>query len=142
MRLPLPRSILAWSPFSYRSRFIFFLVISVLGLPSHAVLAQAPQSPEAIMKNMLSAIESGSLTDFVTSGDPAFRSGMTQQIFDSVRQSLAPRIKQGYTAKYLTSLNQQGFIVYLWKLEFKDKNDDVLATLALKDGKVSGFWLR
>ena len=42
----------------------------------------------------------------------------------------------------LTSLNQQGFTVYLWKLEFNDNNDDVLATIALKDGKVSGFWLR
>jgi hypothetical protein len=94
------------------------------------------------MKNMLSAIESNSLTDFVASGDPTFRSGMTQQILDSVRQSLASRLKQGYTAKFLTSLNQQGFTVYLWKLEFNDNNDDVLATIALKDGKVSGFWLR
>jgi len=94
------------------------------------------------MKNMLSAIENDSLTDFLASGDPAFRSGMTQQIFDSVRQSLAPRLKQGYTAKYFCNLNQQGFMVYLWKLEFNDKTDDVLATLSLKDGKVSGFWLR
>ena len=94
------------------------------------------------MKNMLSAIEDNSLTDFVASGDAAFRSGMTQQILDSVRQSLAPRLKQGYTAKFLTSLNQLGFTVYLWKLEFKDNNDDILATIALKDGRVSGFWLR
>ena len=94
------------------------------------------------MKNMLFAIENDSLTDFLASGDPTFRSGMTQQIFDSVRQSLAPRLKQGYTAKYFGNLNQQGFMVYLWKLEFNDKNEDVLATLALKDGKVSGFWLR
>jgi hypothetical protein len=141
MRLPLARSIFSWSLFQYRSRFVFFFLL-ILGLPSHTALAQAPQPAETIMKNMLSAIESNSLTDFVASGDPTFRSGMTQQILDSVRQSLASRLKQGYTAKFLTSLNQQGFTVYLWKLEFNDNNDDVLATIALKDGKVSGFWLR
>ena len=141
MRLPLPRSIFSWSLFQYRSRFVFFFLL-VLGLPSHAVFAQVPQPAETIMKNMLSAIEGNSLTDFVASGDPTFRSGMTQQILDSVRQSLASRLKQGYIAKFLTSLNQQGFTVYLWKLEFNDNNDDVLATIALKDGKVSGFWLR
>jgi hypothetical protein len=141
MRLPLPRSIFSWPVFPYRSRFVFLFIL-VLGLPSHVVFAQAPQPAETIMKNMLSAIESNSLTDFVASGDPTFRSGMTQQILDSVRQSLASRLKQGYTAKFLTSLNQQGFTVYLWKLEFNDNNDDVLATIALKDGKVSGFWLR
>jgi hypothetical protein len=141
MRLLLPKSIFSWSLFQYRSRFVFFFIL-VLGLSSHAALAQAPQSAETIMKNMLSAIESNSLTDFVASGDPTFRSGMTQQILDSVRQSLASRLKQGYTAKFLTSLNQQGFTVYLWKLEFNDNNDDVLATIALKDGKVSGFWFR
>jgi hypothetical protein len=36
-------------------------------------------------------------------------------------------------------LNQQGYIVYLWKLEFED---DRLVTIAVKDGKVSGFFLR
>src|SRR5437868_2184912 len=141
MRLPVPRSIFSWSLFQYRSRFVFFLLL-VRRLTSQSALAKAPEMAETIMKNMLSAIESNSLTDFVASGDPTFRSGMTQQILDSVRQSLASRLKQGYIAKFLTSLNQQGFTVYLWKLEFNDNNDDVLATIALKDGKVSGFWLR
>ncbi len=105
-------------------------------------LAQAPQPAETIMKKMLSAIQDNSLTDFVASGDPTFRSGMTQEMLDSVRQSIASRLKQGYTSKFLTSLNQQGFTVYLWKVEFKDNNDDILVTIAMKDGKVSGFWLR
>jgi hypothetical protein len=38
-------------------------------------------------------------------------------------------------------LNQQGYTVYLWKLEFKDGKDDVLVTMAVRDGKVGGFWL-
>jgi hypothetical protein len=141
MRLRLPRfQVFSRSLFSCKGRFVFFFV-SVLGLSPPLVHAQTHPA-EIIMKNMISAIESGSLTDFVASGDPAFRSGITQEVFNSIQQTLAPRLKQGYTAKFLTSLNQQGFTVYLWKLEFKDNNDDVLATLAMKDGKVSGFWLR
>ncbi len=129
------------SLFPSTSRFIFFLIL-ILGLAPDMALAQAPQPAETIMKKMLSAIQDNSLTDFVASGDPTFRSGMTQEMLDSVRQSIASRLKQGYTSKFLTSLNQQGFTVYLWKVEFKDNNDDILVTIAMKDGKVSGFWLR
>jgi len=42
----------------------------------------------------------------------------------------------------LQSTHGQGFAVYTWKMEFKDGNDDVLIFLALKDGKIGGFWLR
>ncbi|HEX8875097.1 MAG TPA: hypothetical protein VF780_10760 [Nitrosospira sp.] len=136
MRLPLRRSL-----FLSRSRFILLFIV-LIGLAPHLVFAQAPQPVETIMKNMLSAIQDNSLPDFVASGDSEFQGGMTQQILDGIRQPVASRLKQGYTATFVTELNQQGFMVYLWKLEFRDKNDDVLVTMALKDGKVSGFWLR
>jgi hypothetical protein len=90
---------------------------------------------------MLSAVQAGSLADFVAAGDPGFRAGMTKPILDSVSQRLAPRLGQGYTASFLGRLNQQGFTVYLWKLEFKDGMDDILVTLAAKGGQVGGFWL-
>jgi hypothetical protein len=127
------------------------LIISVvffLTFTSPAVLAQAPQPAEAppavetIMKSMLSAIVANSLTDFVSSGDEAFQAGMTKEMLSSINQSLASRLKQGYTTTFLTPLRQQGFDVYVWKLVFKDGNDDVLVFMALKDKKVGGFWLR
>ena len=136
MRQPLPG---LW--FLSASRLIFSVIL-LLGLASHVAFAQAPLPVETTMKNMLSAIQSESLSDFVASGDSAFQSGMTQQMLDSISQSLSHRLKQGYAAKFLTELSQQGFMIYLWKLEFKDNNDDVLATMAVKDGKVSAFWLR
>jgi hypothetical protein len=40
---------------------------------------------------------------------------------------------------FLTTLNQQDYAVYAWKVTFKDARDDLLATLFIKDGKVSGF---
>jgi hypothetical protein len=104
-------------------------------------IAQAPAQIETTMKNMLAATQTGSLPDFVAAGDPAFKAGMTKPMLDSVSQRLAPRLRQGYTASFLGKLNQRGFMVYLWKLEFKDGGDEVLVTLAVSGGQVGGFWL-
>ncbi len=116
---------------------MFFLTFA-----SPVVLAQAPEPVETTMKNMVSAILANSLTDFVSSGDQAFQAGMTKEMLSSINQSLASRLQQGYTTTFLTALRQQGFDVYVWKLEFKDGNDDVLVFMALKDKKVGGFWFR
>jgi hypothetical protein len=51
-------------------------------------------------------------------------------------------MKKGYKVVTLGTLNQQGCQVYLRKLIFKDGNDDILARLALRDGKVAGFWFQ
>ena len=104
--------------------------------------AQAPQATVSTMKRMVSAIQANSLPDFVAPGDEAFQAGMTKEMLSSINQSLASRLGQGYSSTFLTRLKQQGFEVYVWKLEFKDGNDDVLVFLAVKDGKVGGFWLR
>lgn len=116
---------------------VFFLIFT-----SPAALAQAPQAVETTMKSMVSAILANSVTDFVSSGDQAFQAGMTKEMLSSINQSLASRLNQGYTTTFLTALRQQGFDVYVWKLVFKDGNDDVLVFMALKDKKVGGFWLR
>jgi hypothetical protein len=104
--------------------------------------AQAPQEIEATMKNMLAATQSKSLTDFVAAGDASLKSTMTQPMLDSFSAQFAPRLNQGYTTTFLARLNQAGYILYLWKLEFKDGGDDRLVTLVVKDGKVSGFYFR
>jgi hypothetical protein len=104
--------------------------------------AKAPEAAETTMKSMISAIQANSLPDFVAPGDEAFQAGMTKEMLSSINQSLASRLAQGYTSTFLTKLNQQGFEVYVWKLEFKDGNDDVLVFMAVKNGKVGGFWLR
>ena len=117
-------------------------VVLFFGLASPASWAQAPAQVETILKSMLTATQANSLPDFVAAGDPAFKAGMTKPMLDSVSQQLAPRLKGGYTASFLGKLNQQAFAVYLWKLEFKDGKDDVLVTMAVRDGMVGGFWLR
>ncbi len=94
------------------------------------------------MQKMLGAIQTKSLADFVEAGDASFRAGMSQAMLDGVSAQFGPRLKQGYSATFLGRLNQQGYAVYLWKLEFKDGGDDRLVTMAVKNGKVGGFFLR
>ncbi len=120
----------------------FLALVSPMGFAQGAQSAVAPQFAETTMKSMISAIQANSLPDFVAPGDDAFQAGMTKEMLSSINQSLASRLTQGYTSMFLTKLNQQGFEVYVWKLEFKDGNDDVLVFMAVKDGKVGGFWLR
>lgn len=93
------------------------------------------------MNNMLAAIQTRALKDFVAGGDASFRAGMTQRLLDDISARFASRLKQGYTATLLGRLNQQGYTVYLWKLEFKNGGDDLLVTMAIKGGKVGGFFL-
>jgi hypothetical protein len=103
---------------------------------------QAPGGMDRTLNAMLDALQSGSLPDFIAPGDAAFQSGMNQQMLEQVRTKLAPRLKQGYTSTFLGTLHQEGYTIYLWKLGFKDGLDDRLITMAVKEGKVAGFFLR
>ena len=123
-------------------RLRVFAAMLAFALLAPAALAQAPAEVEATMKKMLSAVQTASLADFVAAGDPGFRAGMTRPMLDDLSRQLAPKLRRGYTTSFLGKLNQQAFAVYLWKLEFKDGGDDVLVTLAAKDGQVGGFWLQ
>jgi hypothetical protein len=127
------------APFA-KSRMLYAALLFTLA--SHFGWAQAPQPIETIMKSMLAATQANSLPDFVAAGDAAFQAGMTKPMLDSLSRQLGPRLRQGHTASFLGMLNQQGYTVYLWKLEFNDGKDDVLVTIAVRDGRVGGFWLR
>jgi hypothetical protein len=109
---------------------------------SSALLAQVPEAIEANMKKMLTAIQSNTYDDFVAPGDAAFKSGMSKQMLDGVSTQMGPRLKLGYHSTFLGKLTQQGYSVYLWKLEFNDRKDDILVKMAVKDGKVGGFLLQ
>lgn len=128
-------------PASALGRLLFFGVL-LASAAARVGWAQAPQEVEATMKSMLAATQSKSLADFVAGADASFKSSMTQARLDSFNSQFAPRLNQGYTATFLTRLNQSGYALYLWKLEFKDGGDDRLVTLVVKDGMVSGFFLR
>ena len=89
----------------------------------------------------LAAISSGDYAAFVADGDMAFK-GIKKEQFDKVADQIGPRLKAGYEATYLGELNQGGYKVTLWRLRFSTGDDDSLATLSLKDGKVGGYWIK
>jgi len=124
------------------SRCVFLSLALFLGIAAQIGWAQAPPDMEAMLQKMLTATQSGSRSAFVADGDASFQTDITPAMFNSLSAQFAPRLKRGYTTTFVTQLHQEGYSVYVWKVEFKDGGDDLLFTLAVKGGKVGGFFLR
>jgi len=103
-------------------------------------LANPTSEAEKHSERLLKSIETSDYELFVQTGEPAFQK-IKKKSFDSVVTQLAPRMKKGYEATFLGTLEQQGYSVTLWKLDFSE-GDDALATLSIKDGKVGGYWIK
>jgi hypothetical protein len=71
--------------------------------------------------------------------DDTFRRSITRIAFQSISQSLAPRMQRGCTPTYLGQLQQNGAQVSLWRLTFADGGDDRLARMSLSQDRVDGF---
>lgn len=104
--------------------------------------AEAPAEAKASTETLISAITANDYAAFQAPGDERFAKALTKDLFEMVQKKLAPRFKAGYEMTYLTDLNRQGHKVTLWKLTFKDGGDDAVATLSMKDGKVTGFFIQ
>lgn len=98
--------------------------------------------PNNVLTRLLAAVEQADYDSFVADGNAAFKAGVTKQMVEGVSAQFSSRMKKGYQSLYLGQLTQQGCQVHLWRLIFKDRRDDTLAKLVLKDGKVAGFWLQ
>lgn len=118
--------------------FLVFILVFV----STSALAQAPPRFDTILKQMLAAVRTNSYAQFMAHGDSSFQAGFTKSMFENMSRQLAPRMEKGYSTEFFGKLNQQGYVVYVWKLEFKDVQGDYLLTLFVKDEKVSGFVTR
>jgi len=94
---------------------------------------------EALSTKMVSALETGTFDNFIADGDAGWQKLQKSQ-FDSMSGMLSPRLKAGYTLSYLGELKLRGAQVTLWRIAFKT-GDDLLVTMAVKDGKVSSFGL-
>ena len=104
--------------------------------------AEAPAEAKAASATLISAITTNDYAAFQAQGDEKFAKALTKDLFDKVQTQIAPRLKAGYEMTYITDLNRQGHKVTLWKLTFNDGGDDAVATLSMKDGKVTGFFIQ
>ena len=124
-------------------RFLFLSVVFpalFIVIASGPGLAQVPlRNHDSTLKQMFDAIQSSSYDTFVADGDARFKAGFTPKMFDDLAQKIGPRLQKGYQVTFLTTLNQQDYEIYVWKVTFKDARDDLLLSLFIKDGKVSGF---
>lgn len=104
--------------------------------------AEAPAEAKASFAVLLSAITANDYAACQAQGDEKFAKALTKDLFEKVQAQIAPRLKAGYEMTYLTDLHRHGHKVTLWKLTFKDGGDDALATLSMKEGKVTGFFIQ
>ncbi len=121
-------------------------LLAILFLFSFAHAETAPDKPDTAtsgaFNTLLAAIQMNDYDGALIVMDDTMRASFTKEVFERVKTRYTARLKSGYEAIYLDYLQKKGFRVHLWKLTFKDKSDDVLAELSLKDGKVDGLWLR
>jgi hypothetical protein len=104
--------------------------------------AGKPAATEAAFATKLvGALEHGDYPAFVADGDAAFQQ-FKQPEFDKIVAQLSPVLKTGYELVYLGDMKRKGFHITLWRVQFKDGRDDLLATLSVKEGKVGGFFIR
>ena len=118
------------------------LAAALLAGMSAMLFSAEPRKEEAALSSkLITAIERSDYEAFVADGEPAFKS-LNKEQFAAVAAQMAPRLQAGYEISYLGELRQQGYHVTLWKVSYKDRGDDALATLSVRDGKVGGFYIR
>ena len=100
---------------------------------------KADTTTQSCFDTLLAATVAGDYSRFVSVGDQSFRDGITPEMFRSVSDDLAPRMRSGCMPTYLGQLRQSGAQVSLWQLAFADGGDDALARLAMTSGNVNGF---
>ena len=126
------------------SRIIRALIIGsalLAACANNISAAEAPKEDKAIFDKLITAIVQNDYDSFVADGVGAFKQ-MTPDQFNAAVGQLSPRLNAGYEVTYLGAIKKSGGHVTLWRLTFKGVDDESLATLSVKDGKISGFTIR
>ena len=104
--------------------------------------AEAAKEDKAIFDKLITAIMQADYESFVADGDDSFKQKMTENQFAAAVEQLSTRLNAGYQATYLGALKKSGGHVMLWQLTLKGVEDELLAMLSVKDGKVRAFTIR
>jgi hypothetical protein len=91
---------------------------------------------------LIGAVKANDRDAFIAEATDVVKKGVTEEVMDVISKQLGTRLKKGFEAAYLCQLKQGGRQVHLWKVTFKDGEDDVVIRVVLKDGKVDGFFLQ
>src|SRR6185503_14883479 len=99
--------------------------------------ADPPKEDAAFASKLIAAHESMDYDAVVAVG-----LHLKKEHFEALAARFAPRLKAGHEVAYLGELSQYGSRVTLWKITFKDRGDDLLVSLSVRDGKVTGLFLQ
>jgi hypothetical protein len=121
---------------------VLFAALAVVLFPGQGSAQVPMRTYDATLKQMLDAIQTKSYDRFVADGDASFKTGFTQKMFDDLAGLLGQKLQNGHRVLFLTTLNQQDFVVYVWKLMLKGVRDEYLVNLFVRDGNVIGFIVR
>ena len=118
---------------------VVFLALSVAVAPAQP--AESDQATaDAQFHKLLDAQTRKDYDAFVANGTLQLKAALTKTQFDASSDLMIARLKGGCDIDPLGELNQKGLQVYLYRLRFKDGGDDLLGTMALKDGQVAGIY--
>ena len=117
-------------------------MLAVVAIMAPVRAGDADPTVQKTFAKLLVAVKAADRDVFLASAADAVKDSITQAVMDDLKKNLGTRLEKGYKASYLCNLKQAGHQVHLWKLTFKDDGDDVVIRLALKDGKVGGFFLQ
>jgi hypothetical protein len=104
--------------------------------------AEAAKEDQAIFDKLVTAIKQADYESFVADGDDSFKQKMTENQFAAAVGQLSTRLNAGYQATYLGAIKKSGGRVMLWQLTLEGVEDEALAMLSVKDGKVRAFTIR
>ena len=126
------------------NRIIHLLVFGAAFLAactSNILAAEAPKEDQALFDKLVTAIANADYDSFVANGVGSFKN-MTQDQFNAAVTALAPQLNSGYEATYLGVIKKSWGHVVLWRLTFKNVEEEALATLSVKDGKITSFTIK
>jgi len=123
-------------------RFVSLTALLLLLSAVHGQGTTADPAAQKIFDKLLKAIQANDRDAFVADASDAVKEGTTKEVMEALNKQLGGRLKAGFKMTYLCQLKQGGYQVYLWKASFKDDGDDHVFRLALKAGKVEGFFVQ
>ena len=127
------------------TRIIRSLIVGAVLLAAGAnvaAAAEAAKENQALFDKLITAIMRTDYESFVADGDGSFKQKMTEDQFAAAVGQLSTRLNAGYQATYLGAIKKSGGHVMLWQLTLKGIEDELLAMLSVKDGKVRAFTIK
>ena len=111
---------------------------------------EVPARPLSLCRTLLQAAIDGDYKGFRSEcfkeGDADMKLALAQagakEAFQRASETVAPLCREGYELQFLTSMRQAGSDIYLWKLIPAEGQNQFLVRLALKNGKISGFFFQ